>query len=315
MKYLAIAVLVILGYFFFFYPTGKTVPVVQPKETEVIVNVSVKDKPRPTEEPRWKKWDRLREVSEPSLGVVLGDLESHLPAGHKYKDGNKITWAHQVSHGINALIRNKAYSKEPFNGFYLLHDRSIMFREPNITIKDVLREIPEKLRGPSFNLYFIEQNDKWNDRPLYIIDEWVAFTNGAEVGKELNCDGWYFELLQAHNFSVYSMYLAMIVNRDVSNYQDSELKKFIKWNIERVFMVSMPSDREEVDRALQTKTVSFNNKFICPHCRVEGNREKVDLKRSKEYIEILRDLPEAKNFREFAREYFGEDWCKRVYGF
>lgn len=316
MRFITIAVLLVLAYLFFFGFGQKTPKKVEePIKEEVIVRVSSNDKPVITEEPRWKKLNRIREVSNPDLGVVLGDLESHLASGHSYNDINKITWAHQVSHGVNALIRNKVYSKEPLNGFYLLQDRSIIFKEPAITIKDVAKEIPEKLQGPSFKLYFIEQNDKWNDKPLYIIDEWVAFTNGSEVGKELNCDGWYFELFQAHNFNIYSMYLAMVINRDTRNYQDSELKKFMKWNIERVFRVSMPSDREEIDRARQFKIVSNNRKHICPHCRVEGNMEKVDLKRSKEYIELFRTLPEAQNIRDFAKDYFGEEWCKRTYGF
>lgn len=316
MKYITIVFLLILAYFYFFGFNQKEVRKDDSSiKEEVIVRVSSSEKPVIVQEPRWKKLSRIREVSDPDLGVVLGDLESHIVADHPYRDVNKITWAHQVSHGISASIRNKSYSKEPLNGFYLLQDRSIVLKEPYITIKDVAKEIPEKLRGPSFKLYFIEQNDKWNDKPLYIIDEWVAFTNGSEVGKELNCDGWFFELFQAHNFNVYCMYLAMIVDRDTSNYQDSELKKFMKWNIERVFKVTMPSDREEVERVSQIKIVSKHDRHICPHCRVEGNSEKVDLKRSKEYIELFRTLPEAQNIRDFAKRYFGDDWCKRVYGF
>ena len=133
--------------------------------------------------------------------------------------------------------------------------------------------------------------------------------------RSLNFEGWYFELLQAHNFNLYCMYMAMILERDVSNYRDANFKKFLRWNIERVFMISIPSDRDEIDRVRQTKTVSFSNKHFCPHCRMEGTGEKVDLKRSKDYIELIRSLPEAEKLRSFAKDYFGEDWCKRVYGF
>ena len=317
MKYVVVFILLILAVVFFFYPSNVHVDKVEtPLPIEELVKVVVKDRPITfSEEPRFKKWERIREVSDPALGVVLGDLESHISKEHKYKDENKITWAHQVTHGINAAIRNKVYTKEPFNCFYVLQDRSIFIKEPPLTIKEIAKEIPEKLRGPSFNLYFIEQNDKWNDRPLYLMDEWIAFTNGAEVGKELNFEGWYFELLQAHNFNLYCMYMAMILERDVSNYRDANFKKFLRWNIERVFMISIPSDRDEIDRARQTKTVSFSNKHFCPHCRMEGTGEKVDLKRSKDYIELIRSLPEAEKLRSFAKDYFGEDWCKRVYGF
>ena len=310
MRYLAILILFILAVIYFL-PEKQ-----EGKNPNVITNEQLQEKlPVSFVEPRWKKWNRLREVSDPNLGVVLGDLESHIAKGHPYYDTNKITWSHQVTHGINAAIRNQNLAKEGCNGFYVLQDRSIVLREPSLTIRDIAKEIPEKLRGPSYNLYLVDQLDKWNDRPLYIMDEWIAFSNGAEVGKELNFDGWYFELLQAHNFNVYCMYMAMVINRDVSNYQDSEMRKFIMWNTERVFRVSMPSDRDEIDKEIQKKTVSFNNKLFCPHCRVEGNMQRVDLKQIKDYIENVKNLPEAENFRKFSRGYFGEDWCKRIYGF
>lgn len=316
MKLFAIIALLLLAFLFFYYPDGtKNSEISKLKEPSVNL---VFDKDRPAtliDEIKWKKWNRIREVSDPDLGVTLGDLESHIAKDHRYKDDNKITWSHQVSHGINAAIRNKVYTKEPFNGFYVLQDRSILLREPSITIREISEEIPEVLRGPSFKIYLVDQIDKWNDRPLYLIDEWVAFTNGAEVGKELNFEGWYFELLQAHNFNVYCLYMAMIVNRDISNYRDDNLKKFIKWNIERVFRISCPSDRSEIDRAKQTKTVSFSNNHFCPHCRVEGNAEKVDLKRCKDYIELIKTVPEAETLRLFTKGYFGSDWCKKYYGF
>lgn len=310
MKYFVVLLLVFLA-IIYFWPE-------KPKKQENKIKVLLeKESPKLVlqNEPRWKKWNRIREVSDVDIGVVLGDLESHIGKDHQYKDGNKITWAHEVSHGINALIRNQIYNKDGCNGFYVLQDRSIKFREPSINIRDVAKVIPEKLRGPSFNLYLVEQLDKWNDKPLYIMDEWIAFTNGSEVGKELNFNGWYYELLQAHNFNIYCMCLAMVIERDVSNYQDSEFKKFIMWNIERVFRVTLPSDRDEIDSEPPKKLVGFNSKMFCPHCRIEGNNNKIDLKIIKDYIDNVRTLPEAESLRKFSRNYFGDDWCKRIYGF
>lgn len=311
MKYIAVLALFILAVVYF-WPSKKT----ETRIEDSIVKELSKDNNLPVYvEPRWKKWTRLREVSDIDLGVVLGDLESHIAKGHRYANDNKITYAHQVTHGINAAIRNQNYTKDGCNGFYVLQDRCIIFREPSLNVKDIAVEIPEKLRGPSYKLYLVDQQEKWNDRPLYIIDEWVAFTNGSEVGKELNVDGWYFELLQAHNFNIYAIYLAMIINRDTSNYQDAELRKFIMWNTERVFRITIPSDRNEILKDSQKKTVSFDNNQFCPHCRVEGVGQKVDMKRIKDYIDSVKTLPEAENLRNFSRNYFGEDWCKRVYGF
>jgi len=271
-----------------------------------------------TAEPRWNKWPRLREVSDPKFGVILGDIESHLPRDHQYSDTNKMTWAHESTHGINANIRNKVFSnsRDNFNAFYVLQDRSVVLKEPNISISDVAKEVPDDLRGPSFRLYLTEQALVWGDRPLYLMDEWVAYTNGAEAGKELNIRGWYYELLQAHNFNVYCLGLAMVMKRDVSDYDDVEFKKFLMWNTDRVFRISMPSDRTKVDLGFPPGgIVAVSNGHICPHQRVEEFGSEVDLRMVEDYVEKLRKSQDAEKLRKFAREYLGEEWCKRVYGF
>jgi hypothetical protein len=48
---------------------------------------------------------------------------------------------------------------------------------------------------------------------------------------------------------------------------------------------------------------------------MENTGKKIDLKKIKEYVELIKNLPEGENLREFSRQYFGEDWCKRIYGF
>ena len=266
-------------------------------------------------EPKWKKYNRIREVSDPNLGVILGDLESHLPNGHNYIDSNKLTWAHEASHGINAKIRNDLSTAEGYNGFYVLQDRYILIKEPEITIRDVAIAIPERLRGLTFDVYFEDQSLIWNDRPLYLIDEWISFTNGADSGKELNLSGWCYELLQAHNFNVYCIYLAMVTQRDCSDYRDSELKEFIKWNTERVFRLSFPSDRKLEEFPIESKFPKIaSNWHICPH-QIAPKYFANDLNHINDYIKLIKNAPEAEKLRKFAKIYFGDDWCARTYGF
>lgn len=75
----------------------------------------------------------------------------------------------------------------------------------------------------------------WNDTPLYLFYECTGYTNGSECGRELNTQGWYYELLQAHNFNIYCMYLAMDVKETYPDYDDKQLKAYIMWNVERTF--------------------------------------------------------------------------------
>jgi hypothetical protein len=271
--------------------------------------------PASSDEPRWMKWPRMREVSDPKYGVVLGDLESHMPKDHVYRDANKMTWAHETTHGINANIRNRTFDHDAVNGFYVLQDRAILLKEPKTTIRDVALTIPEVLRGPSYKLYLVEQAVAWNDRPLYLIDEWISYTNGSEVGKELNVYGWHYELLQAHNFNIYCTYLAMVIQRDLSDYQETEFKKFLKWNTERVFRITLPSDKTVIDKGMpDVKVAAVSNTHICPHQKLEVGGE-FDMKIVDEYLEVIRKSPQADKFRKFAKSYFGNDWCKKVYGF
>ena len=219
MKYIAVLIIFFLGFIFFFWPEKN---VIQNENAKFIEDLQ-KENLIKVEEPRWKKWNRIYEASDPDLGVVLGDLESHLKKGHSYRDDNKITWAHQVTHGINAVIRNENMIKEGCNGFYVLQDRAIILKEPFITINDVAREIPNKLRGPSFNLYLIEQNDKWNDRPLYLMDEWIAFTTGSEVGKDLNFES--SNNAQEYNFDVSMAQAATIAREEATKIIKSKVKE------------------------------------------------------------------------------------------
>ncbi|GAG30156.1 unnamed protein product, partial [marine sediment metagenome] len=52
-----------------------------------------------------------------TLGGFLGDVDCQLPAGHIYADTDKVTHAHETTHGVNA-IRLRNQQKSP-NGYYL----------------------------------------------------------------------------------------------------------------------------------------------------------------------------------------------------
>ena len=105
------------------------------------------------------------------LGIVLGDIESHMPDGHIYVASDKVTWAHETTHGINSVLRNKhskintifktateyrpVYGGGSVNAFYVLKNRYIVIKEPNVKISDIAENIPESLRGRSYDLYLI----------------------------------------------------------------------------------------------------------------------------------------------------------------
>lgn len=268
-------------------------------------------------EPIFENWPKVQDISDNSLGAILSDIESHIKAGHPYRDNNKMTWAHETTHGINSNIRNNHPDAAKINGFYCLNDRAVRIYEPPTKINTIAKEIPEAFRGPSYNLY-LNKSMGWNDRPLYLFDEWTAYTNGSATGRELNVDGWYFELLQAHNFNIYCIYLAMVVKRDCPEYDDTQMKAFMMWNTERTFELAKPYNSDL--KVLTSEGDIYKVPFFHSHemnsdFTYGDNPNSEPTKAALNYIEIVKSDPSGEEMRRFAREYFGKDWCLRTYGF
>jgi len=245
---------------------------------------------------KWLYLKPLRQVKEVRLGKVLCDIESHIKEGHQYKDTNLVTWAHETTHGINSYLRNGHKDAAWVNAFYCLEDRYMVFREPRTTMSDVARRVPLALRGPSYQLYLQDQVKWWNDKPLYIMDEWISYSNGSACALELKEEEFYFELLQAQNFTVYSIYLLMSIKERDANYDLTELIEFVRWNTERVMGMQRPL------RVMRGRDIVLNL-FRDP------------LARNQEYMIKLQTIAEAESLRKFSRQAFGESWCKRVLGF
>jgi len=253
--------------------------------------------PKPPKiEPEWQKYPPVRTVNEGNLGKILADIDSHMPAGHEYRDADKITWGHETTHGINSNIRQKfssymtswqnsgRYLKGRFvfhngriNGFYCLADKAAIINEPNVRISMVAQAVPTNLRGNVYNLYLVTQAQAWGDTPLYIFDEWVAYTNGSEIRKELQITERSETVSQMIEFDIYALTLAMLVKRHDPTYDDKQFKAFLMWNIERS-MTFLPESKSEA------------------------------------YLKEFRDSSQAKELREFTKEYCGSEWSKRMFG-
>ena len=290
-------------------------------------------------EPVWTTWPKVRNVN--NLGRVLNDIDSHMPAGHQYRDGNKITWAHETTHGINADVRNKHYqpNQRRVNAFYVLNDRAAVITEPPITIAQMADMVPQDLRGPSYQLYLVQQRRDWNNEPLYLMDEWTAYTNGTECGRELNAQGWDFELLQAHNFNVYCLYLAKAIQERCPDYDDKQFKAYLMWNMARVFrltegsITSRPARMALVEPEYMTALdLHFGKKkHTCEHPEAnfghwwdDKNKRLVNLTqmgvdnpimRADAYVERVKTRESARELREFMKKYLGEAFCRKTYGF
>lgn len=265
-------------------PKNEEPPKVEPKLPEKI-------------EPKWTDWPAVRQVS--NLGKVLSDIESHMPAGHIYKDSDKITWAHETTHGINSNIRQKFSGSEVnwgrsvwreidgkpvfhagrVNGFYCLDNKAAVINEPNVRIQTVAAAVPQSLRGPVYSLYLVQQAQSWGDTPLYIMDEGIAYQNGSACRLDLGIQERSETVSQMMEFVVYGTTLAMIIKKQDSSYDDQQFKAFLMWFIERAFNIYKGEER------------------------------------AKPYLEAFKTSNDATSLREFAKSYYGEEWTKIILGF
>lgn len=187
------------------------------------------------------KLDRIRPVKGED---IMSDVQSHLPENHPFtvratdyglafleQDGLDISTVHECTHGINSALRVQASKKEKCNGFYLLDDNYVIIREPNLNLLKILEKVPRCLR---FNLYqsMCDNSRKyWQDRPLYLYDEFIAHTTGMlyrkqkEIKIRTECPKYSLEM------GIYCLFLLQEM-RDSPDYD--KLKDLTIWNFNRI---------------------------------------------------------------------------------
>ena len=177
-------------------------------------------------------------------GTGLTDIIRHLPTsyGTQYDTpDDRITWAHEVTHGINSHLRNYLnVTGKKANGFYLMKDRFTLVVEPTaVLLANVGPVVPASLRGSRYQTYLVDQVSGWNDMPTYVFDEWVAYTNGSEVGVELATSGswttWRDGVAGTLEFTIYALALGLAVETlDPTYFKGyANFREFLAWNTER----------------------------------------------------------------------------------
>jgi hypothetical protein len=184
-------------------------------------------------EAQWLKLPILRraEGRTPFLNDILGHL--HPSMGNQYFDRDPITWGHETTHGVNSYVRN-TYGKQRQNGFYVGGGQAIVLDEPALRLSDVV--VPTKLRGSRYQLYFVQQQKDWNNEPLYICDEWVAYTNGSTVGLEWQGFGnQRDDMISCVEFSGYALSLAATISHLDPGYfkRCPQFKDFLSHELKR----------------------------------------------------------------------------------
>jgi hypothetical protein len=248
-------------------------------------------------EPQWTNVPVRRSVGT-GLGAVLADVDSRLPAkglvsSATYRDSDPITWTHEATHGVNSLVRNTlAPNGHQYNAAYCLGGRAAVLLEPRpVTLGEVARMVPAALRGRNtFNLYLVQQRQYWDKEPLYMLDEWSAYTNGADQWVQYKKAGRQHssasELLFMAHFAIYSLCMAAAVDSSQRKgrlqYDDTQLKAFIQWQWNR--MMNLFADGQPFTGVLNPIS----------------------------YYRIFAVEEPGANLRRWARDYFGTAWVSNV---
>lgn len=185
--------------------------------------------------------------------VLLTDLESQVPAsvGTKYRAEAPITHGHEATHAINDRL-----SKPGHQALYLLNKQYVSFPIPNLKLEDVQKHVPELLQMHRYHTYVVKQSTvryeningqttlifSHNKNPLYLLNEWVAYNNGAAVGIELAGLGIFPQfcndlLLAPLEMSSYVLALCCAIKEKDPTYwrNAADFKIFVKNELKRAF--------------------------------------------------------------------------------
>jgi len=203
----------------------------------------------PGDRVQWVRFPIQNEEAKAHWGNFLTDIARHLPSqyGKKYYSDDRITHAHETTHGINSHLSNHPDEIAPgmrrhgsVYGFYVGKDQAVILTSPQIKLSQVAPLIPASLRGSRYQLYCIDQQKYFEDHPLYLFDEWVAYTNGAHAGVELTEK---HQLDMPKNdalvgpleFSIYALGLAAAIEKHDPEYlrQNKQFREFLAHELRR----------------------------------------------------------------------------------
>ena len=219
---------------------------------------------------------QLSKVRNANLGgYVLNDIVSYYMNGSAcmsyttYAASEKPTYAHEATHGLNACIRNnKNNTGKKANGFYLLEGKAAVVVEPSIRKSTVGSYVPSNLRNLDitnrFNTYVTGMSE-WDDTPLYIFDEWMAYINGAKEAISLTKNN---QLISnehglvhgAIEFMVYASALIKAASEKDSSFDsNTQLKALYKYLFKTT--VSLYNQGKGNSRLVGSEAESYMSKF------------------------------------------------------
>jgi hypothetical protein len=241
-------------------------------------------------------WPATRSTFDPTLGPALMDILGHVPANENlvYPDG--VTLGHEGTHSVNNAIRNAApRGAAVTSGFYVMNGWAVMAIEPRVRKSQVAAIVPPSLRSGRY-VHYLLGAPGWENRSLYLWDEWTAYTNGAVVAIDRYTRGLdrfdagvqndqLFAVLEMTVFAL-ATGMAAAIHDPVSFATDPQLRAFLAWHTERAMAV-------------------FRGGIGLPPYRWPE---------ADSFYAALRFSPDAEALRRFVRATYGAAWTHAVLG-
>lgn len=187
----------------------------------------------------------------------LSDLGSHCSRPDIYRDPDCVTWAHELTHGVNSDLRNSTPPGDAF--FYVYNSKAFRVLVPrNATMVQVKLRLP--YTGTAFQTYFSTLAlAHWNDDITYFMDEWCAYLNGCMCGLEQHVMGRTVESFDSANqLGLYSILATKHLNQ-------KDINDFIKFQMDRTEVIrsALPNYNQQYYNTLKQyysgKVIQNNN--------------------------------------------------------
>lgn len=202
---------------------------------------------------QWLKLEPVKNYNHSN--PIVADVERYMPEGHIYRDGDIVTWAHETTHGLNAKCRNMHPGHD---AFYTLEGYYVIFKKPRgVRKSDCIPYIDDKYKRIVIYNTYISGQGEWDDTPLYILDEWVAYTHGSMVGTRRDTVNFML------HFNFYVAAILQAITQKNPNYEQlPELRSFVLWNLQRTFMIAKTPEELQLVREFYAK---YFPAYRCPY--------------------------------------------------
>ncbi|MFW9876910.1 MAG: hypothetical protein ACFFG0_27770 [Candidatus Thorarchaeota archaeon] len=214
---------------------------------------------------------------------TLSDIMSHISKKDMEQYGDDITNGHELTHVINNRFGNN-YKRKVKNyklqALYVLDNKIVILQEPKTKISKARKLVPPSLRGTNtYELYTGKRKQPyWDEYPLYLFNEWVAYTNGSIIRHELGIKKRGESVQYMLELSVYSLCVIW-----ESGNRDEKTKDFTKWYLKRTMEV-------------------YNDNL-----KIGG------IDGATKYLKVLKYSDDTKNFRKFLKNYLGEKYINELF--